>query len=226
MKNDLVRLLAASRVFKSLDATSREQLASAALSRKLAADEYLAHYGDVWPFVFLVEKGLIRVVKISAEGRMLGALRLESGGDFWSPSIFDLGPLPASLIVDEPTRIFLWSRERILPLVQKNPDALWEICLLLMERIRQASRLVEELSFHPLRKRLARYLLSQFDLAASKIAGRVSLEEMGTLLGTTPVMVCKILSSFADTGLIRISRTDLELFDREALEKIAGESER
>ena len=222
MKEEVAQLLAVGRVFKVLDAGTRQELASMARTKTLASGEYLAHYGDTWPFVFLVERGLIRVVKISPEGRTLGALRLEPGSDFWSPSIFDLGPLPASLIVDEPARIFLWGREQILPLVQKNSDALWEICLLLMERIRQASRFVEELSFHPLRERLARFLLGQFDAAEAKRTSRISLEEMGTLLGTTPVMVCKILSSFADGGLIGVSRTDLELFDREALEKIAG----
>ncbi len=224
MKNDIANVLVSSRVFKALDVETREELASRASLKNLVPGEYLAHYGDVWPYVFLIEKGIIRVVKTSSEGRRLGALKLESGSDFWSPSIFDMGPLPASLIVDDATSIFLWEREQILTVIQRNPDALWQICLLLVGRIRQASSLVEELSFHPLRARLARLLINQFDTANVPIASRVSLEEMSTMMGTTPVMVCKMLSAFADNGLIKVSRTDIELFDRETLEKIAGDS--
>lgn len=54
-----------------------------------------------------------------------------------------------------------------------------------------------------------------------QVARELTLDEMSTMIGTTPVMVCKILSSFADQGFVNVSRTQFELLDRSGLEKIS-----
>ena len=45
---------------------------------------------------------------------------------------------------------------------------------------------------------------------------------MGSIIGTTPVMVCKQLYRFAENGLINVSRTEFQLTDQTGLERIAG----
>ena len=43
-----------------------------------------------------------------------------------------------------------------------------------------------------------------------------------TMIGTTPVMVCKQIYRFAEIGLINVSRTEFRLTDQPGLEEIAG----
>lgn len=172
--------------------------------------------------MFVVETGVIGVLKLSSEGRNLGALRLGSGDFFISPSFFDHGPLPASLEVKEACSILVWHQSQVLPLIKGNPEVLWGLCLLLVQRMRQASEYVEELAFQPVTGRLARLLLDQFKESDDPhIARQFTLDEMSTRIGTTPVMVCKMLSRFAANGLIKVSRTEFELLNRVDLEQLA-----
>jgi CRP-like cAMP-binding protein len=184
--------------------------------------DFVAHYGDKWPYFALVNVGVVNVIKLSPEGRKLGGLKLHSGDEFWSPSLFDGEPLPAALEIVRGGVITIWHRDYILPIIRRNPDILWELLMLLIGRMRQASGFVEGLTFHPVASRLARLLLKQFNNSSSGfIARELSLDEMGAIIGTTPVMVCKHIYRFAEEGLINVSRTEFQLIDQSGLEDVA-----
>lgn len=135
----------------------------------------------------------------------------------------DEGPLPASLEASEPSDVFLWHGDQILSNLKRNSDALWELCTLLVQRMRKASEVVEELAFQPVASRLASLLIKEYQEQGGVLVDRnLTLDEMAAMIGTTPVMVCKILSRFADQGVIKVSRTELEFIDWEAIEKIAN----
>jgi len=61
--------------FSGLSDQERLELAQVAIRKSYEKNEYIAHYGDVWPYLFVVDTGLINVVKISTKGRILGALQ-------------------------------------------------------------------------------------------------------------------------------------------------------
>lgn len=215
-------LLEQIQIFHQLDDQQRIQFARLAAMKRFKKGEFIAHYEEIWPHLLVVESGIVSVLKLSSEGRNLGALRLGSGDIFISPSFFDGGPLPASLEVKEACSIFIWHRDQVLPIIKQNTEVLWGMCLLLVKRMRQASEFVEELAFQPVNGRLARLLLDQFEDDDPQVARELTLDEMSTMIGTTPVMVCKLLSRFAAEGFVKVSRTQFELLDRLALEKIAN----
>jgi len=215
--------LAQSSVLAKLSEHEMSSLSQWAVQRHFEKGEYVAHYGEVWPYLAVINSGVIKVVKFSPDGRCLGSLSLQPKDEFWSPSLFDGGPLPGALEVRKASSIFLWHRDHILPIVQKNNRALWELNLLLMQRIRRASSFIEELTFYSVSGRLARLLLSQFeDTDSDLITRNLSLDEMGAMIGTTPVMVCKQLYRFAEEELIKVSRTEFQLINHEGLAEIAG----
>ncbi len=222
-KTSLSDILLQIPVFSKLTPRQREDIVDLALWKRYDEGKFLAHQGDVWPNILILAKGLINVHKLSPEGRSLGAWRLKSGQVFWSPSVFDDGPLPATLEVREPSEVYLWHREQLLPIVRLSPEAMWDLCELLTERIRQASEMVEELAFQPVANRLARLLMKQYQETADIHMSRsLTLDEMATMIGTTPVMVCKILSRFAGEGIINVSRTEFEIIEYDKLEQMAG----
>ena len=219
----VIENLAQSSVLAKLSEHEHSTLSKCAIQRHFEKGDYVAHYGEVWPYLAVISSGMINVVKFSPDGRSLGALSLQSKDEFWSPSLFDEGPLPAALEVRKTSTIYLWHRDHILPIVQKNNQALWELSLMLMRRVRQASGFLEDLAFHPVAGRLAHLLLSQFkDTDDDLITRNLSLDEMGAMIGTTPVMVCKQLYRFAEEELIKVSRTEFQLTDQSRLEEIAG----
>jgi CRP/FNR family transcriptional regulator len=219
-------LLASVPVLSCLSETEQQDLIQLVVGKSYQKSEFIAHYGELWPYVCILESGAISIVKLSSDGRTLGARRMISGEVFWSPTLIDGNPLPASLEVKDACDVYLWHHDDVIPIIQRNPEALWALCQVLMASIRQASDFVEELIFHPVAGRLARLMLDIFeDKPDVRIARDMTLDEMGTMIGTTPVMVCKLLSRFASDGLINVSRTAFELIERDKLEEIAGFSQ-
>ena len=209
-------------VFSKLTPQERNLLATTTICKKFKSEEYIALQGEVWPYVFVLINGEIRVQKTSSEGRNLGSWRLSSAQIFWSPSVFDGNPLPASLETSQICEICMWNKDRILPIIQKNHLAVWDLCVMLIQRIRQASDMVQGIAFQPLASRLASLLINQYDgLLSSSVKRSMTLDEMASMMGTTPVMVCKLLSRFAEQEIIKVSRSEFEFIDKEKLTQIA-----
>jgi CRP-like cAMP-binding protein len=220
---DIEGAAAAAMVLRKLRREERRTLSATAIAKTYSAGQIIAHHGDTWPYLLLLQRGLIVIRKISADGRFLGAMRLQGGDTFWSPSLLDGGPLPASLEARRSCTTLQWRDEDILPLIKRNADAEWDLIQVLMRQIRQASDYVEELSFQPVAGRLARLILAQFEGSSDlQIERSMTLDEMAAMIGTTPVMVCKLLSRFAREEMIKVSRTDIVLVDRQQLEELSG----
>jgi CRP/FNR family transcriptional regulator len=196
-----------------------------ALHKQIAEGEFLAHQGKTWPYILLIERGILKIHKASSRGRSFGALWLGKGQVFCSPTLIDGQPLPASLEGDEICDLFLWHEDQILPYLQNNNAAMWDLAEHLVQRIRYASEMVENLAFHPVANRVAKLLIQQQqETGENHLERNFTLDEMAAMIGTTPVMVCKILSQFADAGLIKVSRTEIEFIDSAELEQLIENS--
>ena len=221
--HDIKKLILKCPVLTHLSAKEQDELAYSARKMVYKKGEYVDHGGDVWPFVMIIDYGEINAMKFSSRGRSLGTLQIPAGKEFWSPSLFNGDPLPASLEAWQPSAIYLWHGDQVLPYVKENKGALWALNLELARRLIQKSEFIEEIAFSSIAGRLARLLLDQREENADfQVARSLSLDEMGALIGTTPVMVCKQIYSFAEDGLINVSRTEFELTDQPGLEEIAG----
>jgi CRP/FNR family transcriptional regulator len=198
-------------------------LVQESVSRNYKKGERIAHYGDIWPYIFLVGEGKVTAVKESAEGRILTIVTIEPGEIFWGAAFFQEGlPNLAALVADEDCLIFLWSQERILPILLKNGRFSWELSCLMVDRMQRASDIVEELAFQPVAVRLASFLIDYFkDIESERVARDLTLEEMAARVGSTREVVSRILHRFANQGLIEITRTEFTFTDRDGLRQLA-----
>ncbi|HEY85693.1 MAG TPA: Crp/Fnr family transcriptional regulator [Chloroflexi bacterium] len=223
----LKELLAKTHPFTALNKTERAEFAQNAISRRYKKGEFCAYQEDVWPYLCLVGNGKINIVKESQEGRSLIVQTLEAGDIFWGLAFFqDNASMPVSLQASQSSRLYLWHRESVQPILLKNSRALWELCQLMVVRMERASEIVEDLAFYPVAGRLARFLLEHFEEASSDapVARDVTLDEMAARIGSTREMVCRALYRFADEKMIQINRTEFVFTSREKLEELAGES--
>lgn len=225
MEPSLAAQLSQITLFKQIPDQARSELARVASSKRLAPGEFLAMQGQIWPFLLLMESGVLKTHKVSPQGRSLGAMRLLPGDLFCSPTVLDGGPLPATLEADSDCHLYLWHQDQILPSLMKESQALWELARLLVSRMRQASEMVEDLAFQPVASRVARLLLKQYQESGTEHLERdLTLDEMAAMVGTTPVMVCKVMSQFADQGLLKVSRTEIEFIDKIRLKELIDPS--
>lgn len=221
----LIELLSQNPIFASLSGEDKEFLIQSAITRNYQKGEWISHNGDIWPYLFVVEEGVVTPLKESS-GRSLIVVELDEGAVFWGLSFFlDDAPMPVALVAKKASRISMWSHNHIKPLLMKNGQMSWELTRLMVKRMQYASDILDEFAFQPVTGRLARLLLEYFDGAVGDYVARdMTLDEMAARIGTTREMVCRQLYKFADEGTIQINRTEFMISDQGRLEKIAGKS--
>ena len=216
---NLPNLLTQNELFSSLSAQEHALIIEQAHPRTFTAGEWLAHHGDVWPYLFMVTAGTIYGVKESVEGRSLIVLTLEPGDLFFGMAFFEDGsPLLLGLQAYQDCQIYLWHREQFLPLLWANGRFSRELSRLMMHRVQQGGVFMEDLAFLPVRNRLARLLLERYGSAVGKFVARdLTLDEMASHIGTKREVVCRMLYRFEEEGVLELYRTKFMITDHEKL---------
>lgn len=223
MDTNLGDLLKKSTIFSRLTPKEIEFLIAAGIRKTYLSGEIMVLAGDPWECLFLVSEGKIKVLKESLEGRSLVIGELEKGDLFWGLAFFQEGiGNPVTLQITQRACVYLWERERILPLLMESGRFSWELSKIMVQRMLQASEVIEGLAFQPVAGRLARLLIEYPGKASTGPTIRsLTLDEMAARIGSTREMVCRFLQKFADNGLIKITRTEFEVMDGEKLGEMA-----
>ena len=223
----ILECLSQAPVFSKLTERDRADLAAGALEKKYSKDEFVCWQGETWPYVGFIASGRLEWAMLSPEGRRQVVFALRPCEVVWGHSVVDGLSMPASLEVREDVVLYLWERETILPIIQKNPQAAWDVSRILMHYMRHVREVVYGFAFHPVAGRLARLLLTHYDPVDGKPAPRnLTLDQMADTVGTTRELVSRTLHRFADEGLIRVNRVEFAFLDRDKLENLAGGTDR
>ena len=167
-------------------------------------------------FPFVLE-GAIRVVKLSANGRELPLYRVLAGESCIISSSCLLGHADynARGVSEGPTTLALLPRplfdEMLAETVFRN-----FVFALFSERMAELMQLVEEVAFRKLDQRLAALLLGK---------GRVvhaTHQQLADELGSVREMVSRLLKGFAEQGLVKLGREQVELLDAAGLRRVAS----
>ncbi|MCP5095401.1 MAG: Crp/Fnr family transcriptional regulator [Chloroflexi bacterium] len=222
----LKRKLAQNSIFSALSDDELEAVVGLGVHKAYEKGETIAYYGDVWPYLILIEEGAIHGLKESVEGRSLIVIELNSGDLIWGMAFFEEdAPMPVMLQAKTDMQGWLWHRDWLLPFLWGNGRFSWEFSRFAVRRMRRASEIVEELAFQPVRGRLARLLLTHYGEAVDEFVARdLTLDQMAAHVGTKREMVCRLLYQFAAEGAIEISRTEFMIANREKLEVSAHEA--
>lgn len=221
----ITKSLSQNQIFSHLEEDDFHRLEDSARIRQFKNGEWIVHHGDIWPYLFVIQKGTVTAIKESLEGRSLTLMTIEDGEMFWGLAFFiENAPMPAALKASEDCELLLWSRDDLLPLILEDGKLSWELACMAIQRVQFASEIVEKLAFQPLTGRVARLLLEQFPATQNVVPRHLTLDEMASRVGTTREMVCRILYRFAEAGAIQINRTEFIFTDRDILEGYTGSS--
>lgn len=134
----------------------------------------------------------------------------------------------ASVAAIEKTTLWMIRKVDLDKLVQKYPELIRKALYIVSERLSQANRKIEYLSFLDVRVRVANLLLdlnSNFgaDTAEGRlIQFRVSQQYLANMIGAGRESVARILIEFQKERFIFISKKDLYITDLSSLERLAG----
>ncbi|MFZ5857105.1 MAG: Crp/Fnr family transcriptional regulator [Chloroflexota bacterium] len=224
---NILECLSQAPVFSKLTERERAELVAKATEKKFSRDEFVCWQGEEWPYVAYIASGRLEWAMLSPEGRRQVVFTLRPCEVVWGHSVVDGLSMPASLEVREDAVLYLWERDAILPIIQKNAQAAWDVSNILIRYMRNVREVVYGFAFHPVAGRLARLLLTHYNPVDGRPAPRnLTLDQMADTVGTTRELVSRTLHRFADEGLIRVNRVEFAFLDREKLENLAGGTER
>ena len=167
-----------------------------------------------FPFVM---RGAIRVLKVSVAGRELPLYRVLAGETCIITSSCLLGHAAynARGVTEGATTLALLPRE-LFDEMLGEPAFRDFVFSLFSERMAELMQLVEEVAFRKLDQRLAALLLGK---------GRVvhaTHQQLADELGSVREIVSRLLKGFAEQGLLRLGREQVEVLDPAGLRRVAS----
>jgi CRP/FNR family cyclic AMP-dependent transcriptional regulator len=214
------RLLGSVPYFAHLDAATLEVVARGALKRSCAKGQTIFLEGEPCAGLWVVEKGRVRLLRLSTEGREQVVKLLGPGEFFNEVAVLDGGPNPVSAMAAMESTLWVIERNTMLDLLERYPALAAGVIENLASRARHLLTLVEDLSLRTVRARLAKLLLEQAE-GGGEAPRRLTQQEMAAQAGTVREMVSRVLRRFEEEGLIQLDRHRLMVLDREGLEKEA-----
>ena len=187
--------------------------------RTFSPGQMIISEGEPCQAVYFVVRGVVRVHRLSLEGREHVLAYLGPGESFNLVPVLDGGPNPATVDALTEATLYTISCERFRRIVREHHEVALPILERLAARVRRLSDMVEGLALHTVRTRLARFLLAQAEgLQPSR---HWTQEEIAANIGTVREMVGRTLRAFAADGLVRRERGRIVVVDREGLEREA-----
>ena len=165
----------------------------------------------------LVTTGSIRVVKPAANGRELPLYRVVPGESCIITSSCLLGHADynARGIAETESTLVLLPRDLFDELLDQ-PAFRSFVFNLFAERVADLMQLVEEVAFRKLDQRLAGLLLGKGHTI------HATHQQLADELGSVREMVSRLLKNFAEQGLVRLGREQVEILDPAGLRHIAA----
>lgn len=211
--------------FQSLNEDDLTKLTSIAVSKSYEKGERVFCDGELGAGFFIVEKGQIKVFKMSTEGKEVILHICGPGDPFGQVAMFGDQRYPAWAEALCKSTLLLFPREAFLRLIEGKPQIAMSMFYDLSLKLRQLTSQVESLALKEVPGRLASYLI--YLAEGQKNPGAVTLDtsksQLASMLGTTPETLSRILSDMASRGLIETDRRDITLLDQKSLIKLAYE---
>jgi len=170
--------------------------------------EVIFYKGDPASQLFVILSGAVKVSAPSEDGKEITFGILGSGELFGEIGMLDEAEHTATVSALEPTELAVLDRHDFLHLLEAYPDLTLRLVMILCKRLRQASEVVEDLSFLTLPVRLAKKLLA---LARTygrptpqgvRIGLHLCQQELANLVSTTRESINKQLAVWQGQGLV------------------------
>lgn len=176
--------------------------------------------GHMLQHAMFMVKGSVRIHKISEQGREITLYRVQGGQScvLMMASILGESEYEASASIEVESEILLISVGVFREWMDHNKPLRQFIYQQFVQRITAVTNLLEDIAFKPMNYRLAHFLYTNTndDLTALKITH----EQLAVELGTAREVISRMLKDFQNQGILSLSRGNIRLTDRLALEEI------
>ena len=167
----------------------------------------------------MVEKGKIKVFKLSYEGKEQILHIYGPGHSFGEVPVYEGRNFPASSMVLEKSVILFLPRDKFVDLITETPGLSMNLLADLSKRLREFTIQIENLSLKEVPARLAAYIitLSKEQNSKTRVVLPISKTQLANLIGTTPETVSRIFKKMMELPYIEVDKKHILIKDYEGL---------
>jgi CRP/FNR family transcriptional regulator, cyclic AMP receptor protein len=172
--------------------------------------------------LYILERGKVKLYKLSSMGRELIIRILEPGASFNEVPVFDHGGNEVNVAALEESEIWLIDKAILRLMTHQSTELAQAVITNLTGNLRTLVQLVEEVSFYQVTNRLARLLvqLPEEQLSGAQ-AQRLTQDIMAARLGTVREVVARSLRDLDRCGAIRVRRGKIYILNIALLNELA-----
>ena len=196
-------------LFSALTLPEVESLGNMCHERKIMKQQFIFHEGDNAEHLFIIKRGIIKILKHSESGKNLTIRLVLPGGLTGEVSLFDKKPYPASAQAVEDSIVYELSRQDHLTFAEIHPAVSLSIIGALVQRLRESYTIMQGLATEHIGKRVAMTLLKLAETAGHKEGGnirltlRLSRQDIAEMRGCTKESVSRVMAQLKREGIIK-----------------------
>ena len=209
--------------------TKREcmEIVACARARTFARDELLYSQGQPVRSLILLQSGSVKHTQLSPNGDEV-LLRMSGIGDPVNVQVSGNScSHTCSARAMEQCKALVWEYTRLQALLEQYPQMRKNITQILASRLQELEERFREVATEKVARRLALALLRLVKQigkpAESGVQVSLSREELAQMTGTTLFTISRVLSRWAEQGLIVPRRESVVVCDAKRLEAVSGE---
>lgn len=218
----IIQVLRKNSYFNSLSQAILSEIARGTQLACFNRGEIVFWEGEECTGLHVIEKGSVKLFKLSPQGRELVVRVLEEGATFNEVPVFDNGLNPISVASLEDSKIWIIEAALLRRALARYPELAQSVIANLTKNLRTLLGMVEELSFFQVVNRLAR-LISQMptDVETGAKVGWLTQDDLAARLGTVREVVTRSLRVLERSGAIRVNRRQVVVVDEARLREWA-----
>jgi CRP/FNR family transcriptional regulator len=225
---DNLQTLKKSLLFSGVDQEYLEQISAIAHRRVFAKGETIFAEGDPAIGFYLLDRGSIKLCKVSPDGREKVLHFVHPGETFAEAAFFGDGKYPAEARGVEAGEALFFPKDSFMGMLERNPRFSLNLIVSLSLLLRRFARQIEELSFAEVPNRLAAYLLELAERKSTTFQGKSYLDlemkkgELASRLGTVSETLSRALRKLKEENIIEVEGSRVVILDKKALIALAG----
>lgn len=206
-------------IFKQLDVEDLEKIRKLCVTKKYEKDRLILIEEESGSSMFVIQKGRVKVTRMSDDGREVILSILESGDFFGEMSLLDGKARSASVTAIEDSEVLLLRRGDFLKLLEDYPQIAISLLKELAGRIRRSDTQIKSLSLQDAMGRVASTIIMLAEDHGRINHGQLVIsniplqQDLANMAGTSRETISRVFKYLEDERLIHRSSRRLTIPD-------------
>jgi len=194
--------------FSRLDDATIRFFEKAAARKKFPKNTILLSKGDKSDSIYILCSGKAKAIARDEQGKEIVLDVIGPGEYFGEMAALDGGPRSATIVTKEPTEVLIISKDDFQNSLSSNPDLMFNLVRVLLERLRKADEKIESLALMNVYGRVASFLMQSAEPQGAKWVIRESFthQEIADMVGSSRETVSRTMRELQDAGDISIEK--------------------